>query len=501
VFQEKVLSPFLNSIQKFSERNAFYIGGEYFTYKQLGERVCSIRSLLKDNSDEVIALIANNDLETYASIFALWLEGKAYIPINPDVPHERNCSIIEQVNITTVLDSTDKVIHFGGSNTIATKYNNVRFLGEMYNPVSVDDKRIAYILFTSGSTGVPKGVPISRENLAYFVESFWDLGYELNHEDRCLQMFELTFDLSVVSYLIPLLVGGCVYTIPKDKIKYSYIYELMDEHELTMALMVPSMLNYLRPYFDEIDCPKMKYSMFCGEALYLSIVNEWAKCVPNAQIDNVYGPTENTIYCTRYSFNRTSNNEVKNDVLSIGKAMYNSYIEVFDEKNEIADIGEAGELCLSGKQLTAGYYNNDKMNKEKFFFKNIEGREIRFYRTGDLCVRNSTGNFDFIGRADSQVKIQGYRIELGEIEFHCREFLKDINVVAVTFTNSSNNTEIALAIESNERISLVEELKEYLYSKIPVYMIPTRYHFVSRFAVNSSDKIDRVQIKKRIENE
>jgi len=254
------------------------------------------------------------------------------------------------------------------------------------------------------------------------------------------------------------------------------------------------MLNYLRPYFEEIDCPKMKYSLFCGEALFESVTDEWAKCIPNAKIDNVYGPTEDTIFCTVYTYNRNGNNESKNDILSIGKAMYHNYVDVFDEENNIVNTGEIGELCLSGKQLTTGYINNDKLNQEKFFFKELSGEKIRFYRTGDLCIRNSTGNFDFIGRKDSQVKIQGYRIELGEIEHHCRDFLKEINSVAISFNNESNNTEIALFIETYEQNVVINELKEFLYAKLPAYMVPTKYCFVPKFPVNSSDKIDRVKL-------
>jgi len=500
MFQTQIIEPFLNSIQKFSDRNAFCINNEFFTYKHLEESISKIRFQLIDNKDEVIGLVANDDIETYASIFAILSEGKSYTPFNPNVPAERNQGIINQINIKTVLDSSDNMQIFENTKTVSTKDLKLNDLNnQKITFKEVDNHKNAYILFTSGSTGTPKGVPITRENLACFVEAFWKTGYEINHEDRCLQMFELTFDLSVVSYLIPLLRGACVYTIPKNKIKYSYIFELMDEHELTMALMVPSMLNYLRPYFDEIDCPKMKYSMFCGEALYQSVAEEWAKCIPNAKIDNVYGPTEDTIYCTVYTYNRNGNNEAKNDILSIGKAMYNNHIDVFDEENNIVNTGEIGELCLSGKQLTPGYVNNEKLNQEKFFFKELSGEKIRFYRTGDLCIRNSSGNFDFIGRKDTQVKIQGYRIELGEIEHHCREFLKEINAITIPFTNQVNNTEIALFIETNEQNIVLDELKEYLHSKIPAYMVPTKYYFLPKFPGNSSDKIDRVKLKNYIE--
>jgi len=493
MFQSQIINPFINSLQEFADKNAFCINEKFFTYKDFGETVSIIKHQIDDNDDNVIGIVANDDLETYASIFAIWSEGKAYTPFNPDVPAERNQAIIDKLNIKTVLDSSDDLQFFENAKTISTKNLKSNYQELFFK--EVNDQKNAYILFTSGSTGAPKGVPITRENLACFVEAFWKIGYNINHVDRCLQMFELTFDLSVVSYLIPLLKGACVYTIPKNKIKYSYIYELMDEHGLTMALMVPSMLNYLRPYFDEINCPKMKYSMFCGEALYQSITDEWAKCIPNAKIDNVYGPTEDTIYCTAYTYNRNGNNESKNDILSIGKAMYNNYVDVFDEEDNFVPVGEIGELCLSGKQLTPGYINNDQLNQEKFFFTELSGETVRFYRTGDLCIRNATGNFDFIGRKDSQVKIQGYRIELGEIEHHCRDFLKEISLVTVPYQNQSNNTEIVLFIETHEENVVVNDLKEYLYTKLPAYMVPTRYYFVPKFPVNSSDKIDRVKLK------
>jgi len=501
MFQTQVIEPFLKAIQKFSDRNAFCINEFFFTYKHLEESITKIRFQLIDNQDDIIGLVANDDLETYASIFALWFEGKAYISLDPTTPTERNQTIIEQANIKTILNSSGNLQLFENRNTISTKNLKPAEL-ERQDVLSkeISDQKMAYILFTSGSTGTPKGVPITRENLACFVESFWKTGYEIDHNDRCLQMFELTFDLSIMSYLIPLLKGACVYTIPKNRIKYSYIFKLMDEHELTVALMVPSMLNYLRPYFDEINCTKMKYSMFCGEPLYQSITNEWAKCIPHAKIDNVYGPTEDTIFCTVYTYNKNGENEAKNDILSIGKAMYNNYIDVFDEENNILNTGEIGELCLSGKQLTPGYVNNEKLNQEKFFFKELVGEKIRFYRTGDLCIRNTTGNFDFVGRKDSQVKIQGYRVELEEIECHCRVFLKEINAIVIPFNNKTNNTELALFMETDEQNFVIDKLKEYLYSKIPAYMIPTKYYFMSKFPVNSSDKIDRVRLLNTINN-
>ena len=413
-----------------------------------------------------------------------------YVPINPDSPAERNQNVINQVDIKTILDSNE-----------TKKLNSVDFetsinVLKSYSSNSDFDDQLAYIFFTSGSTGTPKGVMISKINVAGFIEAFEAMGYDINENDRCLQMFDLTFDLSVMSFLVPLLKGACVYTIPKDKVKYSYIFELMDEKELTVALMVPSILNYLRPYFDEIDCPKMKYSLFCGEALHLPIVQEWSNCLPNARIDNVYGPTENTIYCTNYTFQRDSENDAHHGVLSIGKPMLNNLTVVFNDENRPASVNETGELCLAGVQLTPGYFNNDQLNNKLFFTTTYNGNQTKFYRTGDLCLLKENGNISYVGRKDFQVKIQGFRIELSEIEFYAKKAITSKQtLIALAVKNDAKIYEIALIFESEEfEYSFV---KEYISSKLPSYMIPTQYYFTKPFPLNVNGKIDRGAIVKR----
>ena len=124
-----------------------------------------------------------------------------------------------------------------------------------------------------GVPGSPKEYQLHRGNLGAFVKAFWDIGYDINKDDRFLQPFDLTFDLSVMSYLVPLLKGSCVYTVPNTQIKYNHIAQLLDEHSLTVALMVPSTIKFLRPYFDEIRLPALRYNLFCGEASPLDLVD------------------------------------------------------------------------------------------------------------------------------------------------------------------------------------------------------------------------------------
>ncbi len=481
----------INSIKKNQNRNAFYIGEIFYTYAQLNFVVDNIRNAIKNTSrieNKHIGLLIYDDIETYASILACWLEGKAYIPINPYSPIDRNKNVLKQSEIGIVLTS-HTVKGYSGFKKINTSLLPSPNLVDNNGDYKNHNSDLAYIFYTSGTTGKPKGVPITFSNLISFCKAFDAMECTMTEEDRCLQMFDLTFDLSVMSYLIPLLKGACVYTIPKDAIKYSYIFELMEEQKLTFSLMVPSMLHYLRPYFEEIHCPDMKYSLFCGEALPLNVTEEWADCIPNAKIMNVYGPTEDTIFCTELTYQRNLPNKTYNGVLSIGKPMKGAYTIIVDNSNAIVPQGKKGELCLAGEQLTKGYWKDPKKNKTSFFTIEYNNTLTRFYRTGDLCFIDEDGDIMYSGRVDFQAKIQGYRVELSEVELYAKEGLHKMNAVAITFTNGIGNLEIGLVIEG-AKINTTP-LLDHMKSKMPSYMIPTKIKFIASFPLNSNGKIDR----------
>lgn len=493
-FENEVLKPFLQASEKHASRNAFCINEVFYSYQQLAEIISAIRAEVKKmrNDDVNVGLVANDDIETYAAIFALWLEGKCYVPVNPETPAERNRNVLQQAGATVVIDSSDEPL-YAEFNVIRSKTLSFEKLD--LEPVPTDDEARAYIFFTSGTTGVPKGVPITRTNLAGFMKAFFEMDIRMDESDKCLQMFELTFDLSVMSYLAPLLKGACVYTIPKNKIKFHYIADLLEEHHLTVALMVPSIIHYLRPYLDEINCASMRYSLFCGEALPLDVTSEWAKSIPNARIMNVYGPTEDTIFCTHYTYSRDGQNKASNGLLCIGKAMNGTYTIIINENKEILPPDEKGELCLGGVQLTPGYWKNEEKNKEAFFNIQYNGEMTRFYKTGDLCQSDAEGDIMYLGRIDSQVKVQGFRVELSEIEFFAKEFLQKTNAVAIAFTNQLHNTEIGMVIESSEFD--YKPMIEYMKTKMPGYMIPTQMRFISSFPLNTNGKIDRKVLKEK----
>lgn len=299
MFYTHVLKPILYSIANFGDRNAFCIKETFYTYREFGKYVSKIRTAIAGakHRNRNVGLVLNDDIETYASIIALWLQGESYVPLHSEWPLSRCMDIAEQVGLDLILDSSD-VTRYDG-HLILT--HSVPFTGDnlcYHNNASDED--LAYILFTSGSTGKPKGVQLMRKNVGAFMDSFWETGINIDENDRCLQCFDLTFDVSVQSYLVALTRGACLYTIPYGKIKYICASRLIEDHRLTFGAMAPSMLRYLKPYFDEIDMRSLKCCILTAEASPLSLLEEWHEVAPNAEIYNFYGPTEATIYCTYY---------------------------------------------------------------------------------------------------------------------------------------------------------------------------------------------------------
>ena len=496
-FSSYILNPLIQNICTHASRPALHINGTTYTYEQLGKCISAIRCLLRQQggTDRIAALAVHDDIETYASIFSLWMEGMAYVPLHPNQPLERNNSIISQVGTQLILDSAVNS-PFNAVNTSMVKANSGQdWFGDI---VQVDIDQLAYILFTSGSTGVPKGVTISRRNVSAFMESFWQTGIQIDYSDRCLQAFDLTFDVSVQSYLVAFTRGACLYTVPYGMVKYLYVAQLIQQEGITFGAMAPSMLTYLRPYFEEFDATSLRACILTAEACPTDLMEDWYNCATNTDIYDFYGPTEATIYCTYYKLSRQEENLSENGIVSIGCPLANVDAIILAEDGTLIQDQEKGELCVSGDQVTYGYWNNPAKNAESFSEKEVNGKVRRYYHTGDLCYRHQSGNIMYCGRMDQQAKIQGFRVELGEIEYHAREYYqKQYRTVAIAFQNTNSLTEIALFVEKPEEDS--SQLLAYLRTKLPGYMVPTRIFYRDAFPLNTSDKINRTQLKSEIQ--
>ena len=462
-------------IESHGDRIWCCIEGDSFTYNDLSQYIQRFQYPIS-TSNTPIGVVLRHNFDTYAALITCWLSGKAYVPLNPDYPIQRLNDIIEASELTWVIDSHNIGIPQIDRIELVKSMAPESFRWKFFTPQTTDN---AYILFTSGTTGKPKGVPISFGNLQAFFDGFFDLGYDLNETDKFLQMFELTFDLSVMSFGIPSLLGASFHVPSQKLVKPLALYDTLESQEISFALMVPSAVEMLTPYADELELPHLKVSQFCGEALKISQVLVWANACPRTQIDNVYGPTEATIYCTRYTVPANIDTCLHNNgIVCIGNAM----------KTVSLWIDENHELCLGGSQTTQGYLHANQEQRSKFFDKD----GIWFYKSGDIASYEE-GNFFCHGRSDDQIKIQGYRVELAEIEFAGSKALPNIQ-----------NRCLAIETPTGWELNLVFDIKTLSLSpaevnaNLPDYMHVKAVHAIHPFPLNANGKVDKNQLLTRI---
>jgi len=495
-FELKMLDQLYTSLLKNSNRNSYCINGEYISYASLLKRISGIYYALKNNSIELgsnIGITTSNNIDTYAAIFAVWFYGCSYVPLNIKLPIDRNKNILKQASISTIL-SADGLNDLLFTENESVLVINTRALSDNTDVLHVYDRAnnsLLYILFTSGSTGLPKGVPISYNNVKTFLQGYFGIGLNFEENDRFLQMFDLTFDVSVASFLVPCLVGACVYTVPSEGIKYLAVLKTIQNYKITIATIVPSILNYIQPYFNELLLPDLKVCILTAEASNRLVVDKWKDCLPNGDIFNLYGPTEATIWCTVYKSSNHENGENSyNDMLGIGKPFPTVEAAILNDDDSLVAVGEKGELCICSDQLTSGYLNNQEKNKNSFFYLNGK----RFYRTGDLCKFGTNGNIVYCGRLDHQVKIQGFRIELSEIDIAAKMVFRT-NSVSVAYKDRLNVTSICLYVEGQKKE--YEKMEPVLRQKLPYYMLPGKIIYIDELPYNSSGKVDRLILSEK----
>jgi len=483
------------------DRTALRIDGEYYSYRELQRRTLAIQSLLDTAAHQpLIGVGADDSIDTYASVLAILRTGRAFVPINPHHPVERNANILEQAGVKTLLVASEPLSALlstiDGLTLIQTKDRQLIGRAPELTKCATDD--LAYLLFTSGSTGAPKGVPISRGNLSAFLDALDASGHGLTETDRVLQMFDLTFDFSVASYLAPLTKGSSVYTVPSTRAKFAEVYRLLEEEGLTVAPMVPSILNYLRPYFSDIQLPKLRLTILCGEALFADVADEWARCAPASRIANFYGPTEATVFAMVYEW-IPGRGKTYNGIVSIGRPMNLNMVLVVDSDLQPVRVGEKGELCLAGPQVTNGYWHDAVRSADAFFGRNLAGVECRFYRTGDIVSADAEGDHYFRGRMGTQIKLEGFRVELGEIEYHARTAAQGCECVVIPHPDKSGSIELNLIVENyrGDPKTILTSLR----ARVPTYMVPKRALSVEKLPMNLNGKIDRVALASRVDED
>ena len=478
--QKDMIGEIIEAFEKYAGHQAFVINNITYTYRQLSETVYKISTLINNREDKIIGIIAEDRLETYASILAVLISGKTYVILHPAYPRHRNRKIAELADIHLILYTKDiRVLNLDTEQEVVPSSSGIHS----------EKNENAYIIFTSGSTGEPKGVPISRNNLNAFYNAYSHLDWQLDENDRMLQMFELTFDVSIVSFLFPLTIGACIYTVSPEGVKYINVIEILEKYNLTFAAVAPSLLQLLLPYFSEIQLPELKYLIVTAEASDVELLSAFRACAPNASFVNLYGPTEGTIYCTAYQIPTTSCKH-HNGMIAIGKPFEGVDALIMDNNGIPVATGETGELWISGRQVMNGYWNAPEKTKECL----IEGTDGRtYYKTGDLCQIDADGDIIYCGRKDSQIKLQGFRIELSEIEHVVKKYFNnECKAVVIPKYGANNQCELHLVVE---KVHLDKhQIEEHMNSRLPFYMIPQHIHCMEHFPLNTSSKTDRKRI-------
>jgi len=514
--------------EKYPDRPALTVDGETWGYRELLSAASHIATHLlqseKNRKQEktgpldrlpVTAVVAQRHASSYIGIFAALLSGHTYVPINLKHPARRNLSALRQSGADTIICSTHSTEQFNNFLVEAVALDE-KSSGENPNLELIDcgDKKTAfdltkqklktiampsadkiiYILFTSGSTGEPKGVPITYANLGAYLNSV-DGIMDVTPEDCFSQTFELTFDPSVHDMMV-CWTHGAHLVIPSAHDLAGPAAYIRQRH-ITCWNSVPSLAYQIqaRGQLTPAAFPSLRWSLFCGEGFPSALAKAWAEAAPASKVENWYGPTEATIVCSRFTLPpKGSAWNTLGDMVPIGAAFPNMRTTIRKDDFSEVENGVIGELYLDGPQVAAGYLNDADKTAESFV--RIQGEENLFYRTGDRVVRDQGGQVLFLGRVDHQVKIRGYRVELGSIEAALREWITNSNIIALSWPPElSSGTSVVVAIEAhtiNDACALTsEQMMEKLREKLPDYMVPSRLACISEFPKNASGKVDR----------
>lgn len=352
----------------------------------------------------------------------------------------------------------------------------------------------AHLLFTSGSTGEPKGVIITHANVMHFVR--WATRYfGMSDGDRVSCHPPLHFDLATLDVFGAFAVGAQLHLVPAElSLLPNKLAEFIRDSDLTQWFSVPSVLNYMAKFdvvkFD--DFPALKRLLWCGEVFPTPALRYWMKRLPKVAFTNLYGPTEATIASSYYTV--PSCPDDNGQPIPIGAACEGEELLVLDKDLRPMPPGETGDLYIRGVGLSPGYWGDPAKTASAFI---PYGANDRIYRTGDLARLGSDGLVYFVGRADTQIKSRGYRIELGEIEVALNAFkeLKECAVVAVATDGFENNLICCAYVVQNQFQVSVAEIRHNLSKVLPAYMLPSRWVSFNQLPKNANGKIDRRKIE------
>ncbi|EAW12158.1 nonribosomal peptide synthase SidE [Aspergillus clavatus NRRL 1] len=491
-------------VQTYSDRVAInYQNEEFLTYAELNTRANRMANYLSEKgvvAGDIVPLLLEKSPLMMTAILALFKLGAAYVPLSPENPLERNAYIARDVNAKFVLTETENESYFASETDIPSILVDKARLcayGPEPQQAPVAPDALAYLLYTSGSTGLPKGVMVTHGACAAAMQSIIDFENRQGQESRMLQFSNYVFDVSLYDFFVALHSGGTLCIAPSDRL-LNNLAEVIDEMDVNHVFLTPTVARLLNPS----DVPKLQSMTVGGEQLTRDVVTTWASRV---SLRNGYGPTEASVLVTM--------KDVDSDTIggNIGRPLASVGSIILEADGERAvPYGAVGELCFFGPQLAEGYFKKPDVTAAAFIGSEVlQGQ--RLYRSGDLARYLPGGDIECLGRKDDQVKINGHRIELGEIEqaFLRTGEVKDCiltvwkqnstaHLVAVVVFDGAASEDSSTILSLQDYADQAQQLRANLTGLTP-YMIPKAIVPLASLPRLPSGKANRKQLKAMVQ--
>lgn len=488
-----LVEEFEKTVEKYPNNVAVSFQGKKITYAMLNARANALanRIIATGIDTDIIAFQMHRSIDMIIAVWGILKSGHTYMPIDPEYPEDRKNIMLKSSQAKILI--TEKEL-----------YNNIPFEGEKLLiteeeqeenlKLNITPTKKAYIMYTSGSTGVPKAVTIKHENVLNFVTSMQNkLDYRVNSETKVLSVTTVCFDIFVFE-LFPTLLSGLELVVASEIEARSpqLLNDIIINNKITKILTTPSRIQLLFMNDEYLDCLKLlKEIILGGEPFPKQLLSDLNK-LTNARIYNLYGPTETTVYS---SFKELTG---KTDI-TIGKPIANTQIYLWSDNNKLVPFESIGEIVIGGDGVGLGYYKNEEITK-KVFVENPYRENNIVYKTGDFGKWNTNGELICLGRKDYQVKIRGYRIELDDISNHVLTFPNIEKAVVTDRVNSSGKKYLCAYFVAREKIN-INELKKYLTEKLPNYMVPTHFMQLDEMPLTINHKINRKALPEPVEEE